>query len=103
MDVGISFNTIFQFLLTLAMGFITWSLKELYNKIEKRQEAAETELKEIKQALNKNDKEMFKTFVLKDDHYRDINALEKKIDGIKDILLDMKEDLGKLTGVRERS
>lgn len=102
LDIGVSVNTIVQFLITTAMALITWSLKEMYNKVEKRQEAAEREIREIKQALNENNKEMFKTFVPKDDHYRDINALEKKIDGIKDILLDIKEDLGKLTGASGR-
>lgn len=102
MDIGINFNTIFQFIISAAVGFIGWSLKELYNKSEKRQDAAEKDIKEVKQAVHENNKEMFKTFVTRDDHYRDLNALESKIDGIKDILLDMKEDIGKLTGERGR-
>lgn len=102
MEVGINFNTLFQLALTTAVGFIGWSLKEFYSKVEKRQEAAEEEVKKLQKAVNDNSKEMFVTFVTKDDHYRDLNALEKKIDGIKDILLDMKEDIGKLTGERSR-
>ena len=102
MDIGISFNTIFQLIITGAVGFIGWSLKELYNKSERRQDAAEKNLKELMDAVNANNREMFKVFVTKDDHYRDINGIEKKIDGIKDILLDMKEDIGKLTGERSR-
>lgn len=98
--MGLDFNTIFQIIITAAVGFIGWSAKEFYNKFEKRQDAAERDIKEIKQVVNENNKEMFKTFVTRDDHYRDLNALESKIDGIKDILLDMKEDIGKLTGER---
>lgn len=102
MDIGINFNAIFNLAISVAIGFIGWSLNQLYSKSEKRQDAAEKEIKEVKQAVNENNKEMFKTFVTRDDHYRDLNALESKIDGIKDILLDMKEDIGKLTGERSR-
>ena len=103
MEIGINFNTIFQLIITTAVGFIGWSLKELYNKSEKRQDATEKDLKELKCIVNENIKDMLKAFVTKDDHYRDINAIEKKVDDIKDILLDMKEDIGRLTGAKERS
>ena len=98
MEIGINFNTIFQLIITTAVGFIGWSLKELYNKSEKRQDATEKDLKELKCIVNENIKDMLKAFVTKD-----INAIEKKVDDIKDILLDMNEDIGRLTGVRERS
>lgn len=102
MEMGISINTILQLLLTVAVGYIGWSSKELYNKGEKRQETAEKNIKSLEQTINENSKEMLKCFVTKDDHYRDLNALENKIDNIKDILLDVKEDIGKLTGAQEK-
>ena len=89
---------IYDLLLTVALGIVTWCLKELYGKNEKRQQENKASIEKMEDTMNKHQKEMYKEFVTKEDHYRDINAIEQKIDGIKDILLEMKKDIGTLTG-----
>lgn len=95
------FAAIYNMLMTVAIGFIGWSLKELYSKSEKRHDAADDSIGKLEERINDQQQNLYKEFVTKDDHYRDINALEKKIDNIKDILMDIKEDIGQLTGKGE--
>lgn len=89
---------IYDLLMTVAMGIVAWCVKELYGKNEKRQQENKASIEKMEDNMNKHQKEMYKEFVTKEDHYRDINAIEQKIDGIKDILLEMKKDIGTLTG-----
>lgn len=65
---------------------------------EKRQQENKQAIETLMEKQNKNQKDLYKEFVTKEDHYRDINALEQKIDNIKDILMEMKNDIGKLIG-----
>lgn len=92
------FASIYNMLMTVALGFISWSLKELYSKNEKRQSENKVAIEELGERVSKQQKDLYQNFVMKEDHYRDINALEKKIDNIKDILLDIKKDIGELHG-----
>lgn len=92
------FASIYNMLMTVALGFISWSLKELYSKNEKRQSENKVAIEELGERVQKQQKDLYQNFVMKEDHYRDINALEKKIDNIKDILLDIKKDIGELHG-----
>lgn len=95
-------SSIYDLLMTVAMGIVAWCLKEIYGKSEKQQQENKTSIEKMEDNMNKHQKEMYKEFVTKEDHYRDINAIEQKIDGIKDILLEMKKDIGTLTGKAER-
>ena len=97
------FAAIYNMLMTVALGFIAWSLKELYAKSEKRHDAADESISKLEEKINDQQQNLYREFVTKDDHYRDINALEAKIDNIKDILMDIKEDIGQLTGKGERT
>lgn len=99
--IQMDFAAIYNMLMTVAIGFIGWSLKELYSKSEKRHDAADDSIGKLEERINDQQQNLYKEFVTKDDHYRDINALEKKIDNIKDILMDIKEDIGQLTGKGE--
>lgn len=90
--------SIYDVLMTVAVGLIGWSLKELYSKNEKRQQENKIAIEALEEKANKNQKELYKEFVTKEDHYRDINAIEQKIDNIKDILMEIKKDIGTLTG-----
>lgn len=89
---------IYNVLMTVAIGFIGWSLKELYGQIRAQSEKVDQRVSELEVKINDKQESLYKVFVTKDDHSRDINALEQKIDGIRDILLDIKEDIGFLTG-----
>lgn len=95
------FAAIYNMLMTVAVGFIAWSLRELYSKSEKRHDAADESISKLEEKINDQQQNLYREFVTKDDHYRDINALEAKIDNIKDILMDIKEDIGQLTGKGE--
>lgn len=99
--IGMDFAAIYNMLMTVAVGFIAWSLKELYSKSEKRHDAADESISKLEEKINDQQQNLYREFVTKDDHYRDINALEAKIDNIKDILMDIKEDIGQLTGKGE--
>ena len=89
-------TSIYDVLMTVALGFITWSLKELYGKSEKGQQENKAAIESLEEKVNRHQKELYKEFVTKEDHYRDI--IEQKIDSIKDILMEMKKDIGTLTG-----
>lgn len=95
------FAAIYNIVMTVAIGFIGWSLRELYSKSEKRQDDADEGIEKLGESLGDLQQKLYRDFVTKDDHYRDINALEKKIDNIKDILMGIKEDIGQLTGKGE--
>lgn len=95
------FAAIYNIVMTVAIGFIGWSLRELYSKSEKRQDDADEGIEKLNESLGEWQQKLYRDFVTKDDHYRDINALEKKIDNIKDILMGIKEDIGQLTGKGE--
>ncbi len=95
------FAAIYNVLMTVAIGFIGWSLKELYNKSEKRHDEADTAIKELSKTVNEEFKDVRDKFVTRDQHDHDINAVEQKIDNIRDILLEIKEDIGRLTGKGE--
>lgn len=116
-------SVIYNLIMTVAIGLIGWSLRELYSSSGKRQEEAEKAIEELDHALNEsvkdlshaiNDnakeltrfiseeiKEINRSFVTKDQHDSDINGVERKIDGMMDILLQIKADIGKLTGKDE--
>lgn len=102
MEASISFNVIFNLVITAAIGYISWSLKETYGRFEKSQEKIEKKINNLENQVNENHKEQFKTFITKDEHYRDLNALENKIDNIKDILMDIQKSIGTLTGERRQ-
>ena len=119
----VELSVIYNLIMTVAIGLIGWSLRELYNSSGKRQDEAEKAIEELDHALNEsvkdlnhviNDnakeltrfiseeiKEINRRFVTKDQHDSDINGVERKIDGMMDILLQIKEDIGKLTGKDE--
>lgn len=92
------FADLYSVLITIVVGIISWCLKTLYDKSEKRQQENKQAIETLMEKQNKNQKDLYKEFVTKEDHYRDINALEQKIDNIKDILMEMKNDIGKLIG-----
>ena len=99
MDIGVDFNTVFQMVQTLVLGLMAWALGELYKDHKARNAKVESRVEEILHIINQNKTESFKVFVTRDDHYRDINAIELKVDGIKDMLIDIKGDIGKLIGI----
>lgn len=94
------FSSIFNIVVTIAIGYISWSLKKFYETSEKRHEKNEARVEELEEKVNDNQKELYRLFITRDEHYRDINALESKIDYIKDILLEIQKEIGKLTGER---
>lgn len=102
MEASISFNVVFNLLLTAAIGYISWSLKETYGRFERSNEKIERRIVKLEVKVDDNHKESLKTFITKDEHYRDLNALENKIDNIKDILMDIQKAIGTLTGERSR-
>lgn len=85
------FNTFFNILVTGVISFIAYTQREKDSRNDKRHEKNESAIKEIRQDMDRN-------FVTKEEHYRDINSLDKKIDDIKDMLMDIRHELGKLTG-----
>ncbi|HBB28151.1 MAG TPA: hypothetical protein DC000_02690 [Clostridiales bacterium] len=91
MEFSFDFNAFFNVLMTGAIAFITYTFKDNKKTNDKKHDKHEAAIKEIKDDLNRN-------FVTKEEHYRDINSLDKKIDDIKDILMGIKQDIGKLTG-----
>lgn len=97
-SMGMEFTDLYNVLMTVAIGIITWCLKELYARNEKRQLENKTAIEALEEKTNKNQRELYREFVTKEDHYRDINTLEQKIDNIKDILMEMKNDIGELVG-----
>ena len=91
-------NAFFNLMITIAVGYITYTLKDKEVKTEKRLEKVEVSLQCNERDLSDTKKEMYSKFVTQDTHNRDMNALEKKVDDIKDILMDIKHDIGRLTG-----
>lgn len=87
------FNTFFNLLITGVISFIAYTQKEKDARNEKRHDKSEQAIKEIKEDMDRN-------FITRDEHNRDVNSLEKKIDDIRDILMDIKHDTGKLIGER---
>ena len=85
------FNTFFNIIVTGVVGFLGYTFKKNDDRNEKRHERHEGAIKDMQQDIDRN-------FVTKEEHYRDINSLDKKIDDIKDMLMDIKHELGKLTG-----
>lgn len=90
--------SLYNVLTTVALGLLAWCLKELYKKNDRGQQENKEAIESLAEKTNKNQKELYREFVTKEDHYRDINALEQKIDNIKDILMEMKNDIGELLG-----
>ena len=93
-------NAFFNLLITIAVGYITYTLKEKEIKTDKRFEKVEENIQINEREIGDARKEMYSKFVTQDTHNRDMNALEKKVDDIKDILMDIKHDIGRLTGER---
>lgn len=94
-------NAFFNLILTIAVGYITYSLKESAARIEKRFEKIEHSVAENERVIHDTKNEMYSTFVTQDTHNRDMNALERKVDDIKDILMDIKREIGELNGKME--
>ena len=91
-------NAFFNLMITIAVGYITYTLKEKEVKTDKRFEKVEENIQVNEREIVDARKEMYSKFVTQDTHNRDMNALEKKVDDIKDILMDIKHDIGRLTG-----
>ncbi len=96
------FNAFLNLTLSLAVGYITYTLKERDKRIETEFRNLKTGFDDISKSQANQEKNMYRIFVTKDEHSRDMNALERKIDDIKDILMGIKEDIGHLNGRQEK-
>ena len=98
----IDINTIFNFLLTAAIGYITWSFKDRDAKKEKRIDCVENEIKIVKQDVSEKETKYYKDFVTKEQHDMDINAILNKLDGMNNIMREVYKDIGTLIGRNQR-
>lgn len=80
---------ILLFFLTVTVGIVGFLLRNKIRDIEKNVEAAlriERDLMEFKAMLPRQ-------FVMKDDYIRTISVFEKKLDDMKDILLEKRNNV----------
>lgn len=122
--MNIDVNTVFNFVLTALLGYISWSFKERDAQKDKRIQTVETDMKEVRKVVDKDlkeirvdltdaekemrgelseaEKKIYRDFVTKEQHDMDINALTKKLDEMNIVLREIYKDIGKLIG-RERT
>lgn len=103
----ITINWIFGIISTGAIGFISWSLKELYNqhraeKAETRQLIAEQGKKnkeqneKLENKIYRLEEKLPEKYVLKEDFYREINKLDMKLDSIKADVSELNKNVASL-------
>lgn len=103
----ITINWIFGIISTGAIGFISWSLKELYNqqrneRTETRQIIAEQnkkskeETEKLESKIYRLEEKLPEKYVLKEDFYREINKLDMKLDSIKDDVSELNKNVASL-------
>lgn len=95
------FNSFFNLIISIAVGYIGYTLKERDERNEKQFASMKTTIDKMSDSLKASETNMYRCFVTKDEHSRDMNALERKIDDIKDLLMDIKQDIGHLNGRSE--
>ncbi len=98
----IDINTIFNLILSAAMGYIAWSFKDRDAKKEKRIECVENDVKTVKQNVSDRETKYYKDFVTKEQHDMDINAVLHKLDDLNDVSRKIYMDIGKLIGRSEK-
>lgn len=96
------FNSFFNLVLSFVVGYITYTMRERDSRIEKQFNNMKTSMDKMSDSLKASETNMYRCFVTKDEHSRDMNALERKIDDIKDLLMDIKQDIGHLNGRSEQ-
>lgn len=95
------FNSFFNLALSFVVGYITYTMRERDSRIEKQFNNMKSAMDRMSDSLKASETNMYRCFVTKDEHSRDMNALERKIDDIKDLLMDIKQDIGHLNGRSE--
>lgn len=96
--MNIDINTIFNMLLTAAVGYIQWSFRDRDAKKEERIKGVEIDVKTVCDKVASNETKYYKDFVTREQHDMDINAVMKKLDETNGILREMYKDIGTLIG-----
>lgn len=106
----ITVNWIFGVLSTAAIGFIGWTLKELYSQV--KQDRIETRklieqqgqvykelLDKLENKVYKIDEKLPEKYVLKEDFYREINKLDAKLDNVREDIADLHKTVSSLVAL----
>lgn len=96
--MSMDINTIFNMILTAAIGYIQWSFRDRDAKKEKRIDGVEDDLKSVREKVSKNDTKYYREFVTREQHDMDINAIMKKLDEINVNITTLNRDIGTLIG-----
>lgn len=111
--MDITINWIFGIITTCAGGFITWSLKNLYNQlqndkaetrklIEEHASKAKEDTKNITAKFERLEERIPEKYTLKDDFYREINKLDSKLDGIREDITELNKNVSSLIALQEQ-
>lgn len=92
------FASIYNGLITIAVGFIGWSLKELYGQIREQGVQITKRMDEVEAKVSHIERTSAENYITRREHDRDINAIMQKFDSMMEILMVIKEDVGYLNG-----
>lgn len=106
-------NWIFGILFSAAMGFMGWSVKELYSQLkngkketEKFITALEVKLKEdsskLENKIEKLETTVTEKYALKEDFHREINKVDAKLDYIRKDVTEISKNVSSLIAITEK-
>lgn len=112
-NMEITISWIFGIISSGAMGFIGWSLKELYGRMktdkEETRETINSLENKIENVMAKTEEKIYRVenkltenYVAKEDFYREINKLDMKLDAIGEKIAEMSKNIAALVG-KERN
>lgn len=99
----IDLNTIFNAILATVLGYISYTFQTREKSHLEKHKEVDEKIENIKKDNATSTEKLYKEFVTRDEHCRDINAIEKKIDDIYNLMLGVKGDIGVLIGKGEKN
>lgn len=99
----IDLNTIFNAILATVLGYISYTYQTKEKTHLQQHQEIDKKIEGIKQDSAASTEKLYKEFVTRDEHCRDMNAIEKKFDDIYNLMLGIKGDIGVLIGKGDKN
>ena len=86
-------NLVYNIVIPVVMGFIGYFLKRTMNDIDsvKKNFVSRREYEEDMKSVTGDRKEIKRDFLMREDFFREINKIDRKLDTINDILMNWKK------------
>ncbi|MGC5328929.1 hypothetical protein [Brevibacillus sp. SYSU BS000544] len=98
-DILVTVNSIALGIITILLAVVGFFLKDIYNTNRQQQQRSEIAIKKLEDDLSKHKESLPEKYVMREDFFREINTLERKIDTIGRDITELNKNVSSLVSL----